>query len=37
VNAMDSQSFLDHSDDIAMAVKQAILNSSSLNDVISDL
>ena len=37
VNAMDSQSFLDHSDDIAMAVKQAILNSNSLNDVISDL
>jgi hypothetical protein len=37
VSAMDSQSFLDHSDDIAMAVKQAILNSSSLIDVISDL
>lgn len=37
VNAMDSQSFLDHSDDIAMAVKQAILNSSSLNDVIAEL
>jgi hypothetical protein len=37
VNAMDSQSFLDHSDDIAMAVKQALLNSSSLNDVISGL
>jgi len=37
VNAMDSQSFLDHSDDIANAVKQAILNSSSLNDVISAL
>lgn len=37
VNAMDSQSFLDHSDDIAMAVKQALLNSSSLKDVISEL
>lgn len=37
VNAMDSQSFLDHSDDIADAVKAAILNSHSLNDVISDL
>lgn len=37
VNAMDSQSFLDHSDEIAMAVKRAILNSSSLNDVISGL
>jgi hypothetical protein len=34
VNAMDSQSFLDHSDDIANAVKAAILNSNSLNDVI---
>jgi hypothetical protein len=37
VNAMDSKSFLDHSDEIAQAVKKAILNSSSLNDVISDL
>jgi hypothetical protein len=37
VNAMDSQSFIDHSDDIANAVKQAILNSNSLNDVISAL
>jgi hypothetical protein len=37
VNALDSQSFLDHSDDIANAVKQAILNSNSLNDVISAL
>jgi hypothetical protein len=37
VNAMDSRSFLDHSEEIAQAVKKAILNSSSLNDVISDL
>jgi len=37
VNAMDSRSFLDHSDEIAQAVKQAILNSNSLNDVIADL
>jgi hypothetical protein len=37
VNALDSQSFIDHSDDIANAVKQAILNSNSLNDVISAL
>lgn len=37
VNAMDSQSFLDHSDDIATAVKAALLNSHSLSDVISDL
>ena len=37
VNAMDSKSFLDHSEEIAQAVKQAILNSSSLNDVLADL
>jgi hypothetical protein len=37
VNAMDSKSFLDHSDDIANAVKSALLNSHSLSDVIGDL
>jgi hypothetical protein len=37
VNALDSQSFLDHSDDIANAVKQAMLNSNSINDVIASL
>ncbi len=37
VNAMDSQSFLDHSDDIANAVKSALLNSHSLGDVIGGL
>ncbi len=37
VQAMDSQSFLDHSDDIAQAVRQAMLNMSSLNDVVSNL
>jgi len=37
VQAMDSQSFLDHSDDIAQAVKQAMLNMSSLNDVVTNL
>lgn len=37
VSAMDSQSFLDHSDDIANAVKTALLNSNSLGDVIADL
>lgn len=37
VNAMDTQSFLDRSDDIARAVRQALLNSSSLSDVIADL
>lgn len=34
VHAMDSQSFLDHSADIAMAVRQAMLESSVLNDVV---
>jgi hypothetical protein len=34
VQAMDSQSFLDHSGDIAMAVRQAMLQSSVLNDVV---
>lgn len=37
VNAMDSQSFLDHSDEIANAVRTALLNSNALGDVISDL
>ena len=37
VHAMDSKSFLDHSEEIAQAVRHAILNSSSLNDVIADL
>jgi hypothetical protein len=37
VNAMDSQSFLDHSDQIASAVRQALLSSNSLSDIISDL
>ncbi len=37
VNAMDSKSFLDHSEDIAQAVRQAILNSSNLNDAIANL
>lgn len=37
VNAMDSKSFMDHSEDIARAVRQAMLQSSSLNDVIADV
>jgi len=37
VNAMDSRSFLDRSTDIATAVRQAILNSHSINDAISEL
>lgn len=34
VRALDSQSFLDHSNDIAMAVRQAMLETTVLNDVI---
>ena len=37
VQAMDSRSFMDHSDEIAKAVREAMLNMHSLNDVISDL
>jgi hypothetical protein len=37
IQAMDSRSFLDRSDDIARAVKRAMLESSSLNDVVSEL
>jgi hypothetical protein len=37
VNAMDSKSFLDHSQEIARAVRDAMLNSHSLNDVVNDL
>ncbi len=37
VNAMDSRSFLDHSDDIALAVREALLNAHTLGDVVSEL
>ena len=37
VQAMDSQSFMDHSHDIAQAVRLAMLNLHSVNDVILDL
>jgi len=37
VQAIDSRSFLDHSEEIARAVREAMLNSHSLNDVVSDL
>jgi hypothetical protein len=37
VNALDSQSFMDHSYEIAQAVRSAMLNMHSLNDVVSDL
>jgi len=37
VSAMDSRSFLDHSEDIARAVRDAMLHSHSLNDVVNDL
>jgi hypothetical protein len=34
---MDSQSFLDHSSEIAQAVRQAMLNLSFINDVVNQL
>lgn len=37
IQALDSRSFLDRSSDIADAVKQALLNSHSLSDVIGEL
>jgi hypothetical protein len=37
VQAMDSQSFLDHSTEIAQAVRQAMLNMNPINDVVTDL
>ncbi len=37
VQAMDSRSFLDHSEEIARAVRQAMLNSNGINDVITEL
>jgi hypothetical protein len=37
VNALDSRSFMDRSHEIAQAVRQAMLNMHSLNDVVSDL
>lgn len=37
VQAIDSRSFLDHSEEIAKAVRQAMLNSHCLNDVVTEL
>jgi hypothetical protein len=37
VHAMDARSFLDRSSDIAAAVKDAMLNLNSINDVVNDL
>jgi hypothetical protein len=37
IQAMDSQSFLDHSDEIAQAVRQAMLSLNSINDVMNEL
>ena len=37
VQTIDSRSFLDHSDAIAAAVKKAMLDSNSLNDVVAEL
>jgi hypothetical protein len=34
---MDAQSFLDRSSDIAQAVRSAMLNMSSINDVVNEL
>jgi hypothetical protein len=36
VQALDSRSFLDRSDEIARAVREALLSSHSLNDVVAD-
>ena len=37
VQAIDSRSFLDHSDKIARAVREAMLNSHSLNDIVNEV
>lgn len=37
VQALDSRSFLDHSEEIAQAVREAMLNSHALNDVVSEV
>ena len=37
IHAMDSRSFLDRSQDIAQAVREAMLNMHSINDVVNDL
>jgi len=37
VQAMDARSFLDHSSEIAQAVRDAMLNLNSINDVVSEL
>jgi hypothetical protein len=37
VQAMDSRSFMDNSDQIARAVREAMLNSHPLNDVIGEM
>jgi hypothetical protein len=37
VQAMDARSFLDRSNDIALAVRDAMLNMNAINDVVSEL
>ena len=37
VQAMDARSFMDRSSDIALAVRDAMLNLNSINDVVNDL
>lgn len=37
INALDSRSFMDHSDEIARAVRDAMLRSHSINDIVSEI
>ena len=37
VQAMDARSFMDRSNDIALAVRDAMLNLNSINDVVNEL
>jgi hypothetical protein len=37
VQAMDARSFLDRSNDIAAAVRDAMLNMNAINDVVNEL
>ncbi len=37
VQAMDARSFLDRSNDIALAVRDAMLNMNAINDVVNEL
>jgi uncharacterized protein YggE len=37
VQAMDARSFMDRSNDIALAVRDAMLNMNAINDVVNEL